>query len=193
MKRTLLILLFTVSSLSLIAQDKTDLKSALTGINDWHKVKDAYAAYIINFPNQPEKGLTDVPTEKGTVKMHTYTLQSSNDANLVYMSSYTKYPNSFFPNKLESSEKQNEVLDNSVDGAVTNTNGSLVSEKKIVFNGYRGRMIKIALEGDYIIQMKVVLVGIKLYLAQVIYQKEDEGNKNANRFFDSFELINVKQ
>jgi len=159
----------------------------------WFKVKDVDAAYIISYPEEPEKGEDDVPTDKGTVKMNTYTLQMSDDDNLIYMSSFTAYPASFFPNKLESSEKQDEVLSNSVNGAVTNTKGTLIMDEKIVFNGYKGRFIKIEIDGGYIIKMKVLLVGIKLYLAQVIYNKVNDGNENQKRFFDSFELINVKK
>ncbi|RZN83992.1 MAG: hypothetical protein EVB11_02835 [Winogradskyella sp.] len=181
MKRSVLLLLFVFNVQAIFAQN-----------SDWIKIKDNDAAYIINFPSQPEKADQDVPTDKGTVKMYTYTLQTTDDTNIIYMSSFTEYPNSFFPNKLESAEMQNEVLDNSVNGAVTNTKGTLASEKKIFLNGYRGRMIKISIEGGFIIQMKVILVGIKLYLAQVIYTEENEDNLNSKRFFDSLELINVK-
>ncbi|WP_452597919.1 hypothetical protein [Pontimicrobium sp. MEBiC01747] len=167
--------------------------AAIAQSNDWFKVKDTDAAYIISYPQEPEKGSDDVPTDKGTVKMNTYTLQPDGDVNLIYMSSFTEYPASFFPNKLATLEKQDEVLKNSVNGAVTNTKGTLIQEEKIYFNGYRGRDIKIAIDGGYIIKMKVLLVGIKLYLAQVIYKEENDDNESQKRFFDSFELINVKE
>ena len=79
-----------------------------------------------------------------------------------------------------------------INGAVENTKGSLLSEEEIFLNGYRGRVIKIDIEDTYIIKIKIILVGIKLYLAQVIYKKENDDNDNAKRFFDSMELINVK-
>lgn len=161
--------------------------------NTWFKVKDVNAAYVIEFPSEPEKGEDDVATDRGTVKMNTYTLQKNGDKNLIYMTSFTKYPASFFENGLETEEEQNLVLDNSVNGAVENTKGALEYEEKIMFNGYRGRIIKIGLASGYIIKMKVILVGIKLYLVQVIYKREDDANLRAKRFFDSLELINVKQ
>ncbi|PHR74554.1 MAG: hypothetical protein COA67_00320 [Lutibacter sp.] len=161
--------------------------------NDWFEIKDKDAAYLIDFPSEPEKGENDVQTDKGTVKMNTYTLQTSDDVNMIYMSSFTKYPESFFEDGLVSEESQNTVLDNSVNGAVTNTEGELILDKKITFNGYKGRVIKIKLSGGYIIYMKVLLVDIRLYLAQVIYEEKDDGNENAKRFFESLELINVKK
>ena len=119
MKKTLLIFLLALSSYNLISQNKIDLKSAISGVNGWNKVKDVDAAYIINFPSKPEKGNNDVDTDRGVVKMNTYTLQTTDGDNLIYMSSFTEYPNSFFPDKLQSKEKQNEVLNNSVNGAVS--------------------------------------------------------------------------
>ncbi len=183
MKKNILLILFVFCNIyATIAQS-----------NDWFKVKDTDAAYIISYPQEPEKGSSDVPTDKGTVKMNTYTLQPDGDDNLIYMSSFTEYPASFFPNKLTSLEKQDEVLENSVNGAVNNTKGTLVYQEKLYFNGYRGREIKIEIDGGYIIKMKVILVGVKLYLAQVIYKGENDDNANQKRFFDSFELINVKE
>lgn len=161
--------------------------------DDWFEIKDEEAAYLIDFPEEPTKGADDVPTDKGTVMMNTYTLQTPDDDNLIYMSSFTKYPDSFFPNQLESEEEQNEVLDNSVNGAVTNTEGELIFDEKITFNGYKGRIIKIKLSDGYIIKMKVLLVDIKLYLTQVIYEEKNDDNLNSKRFFNSLELINVQQ
>ena len=45
----------------------------------------------------------------------------------------------------------------------------------------------------YVMNVRTFLVGYRLYLAQVIYEKTNDENANAKRFFDSFELINVKQ
>jgi len=163
---------------------------------DWIKVKDTIAAYVIDFPKIPEKGMQDVPTDKGIVKMNTYTLQPENDVNVIYMSSFTKYPSSFFDDGLITMQSQQNVLDGSVNGAVSNTKGKLISDVKILFNGYQGREIKILVNSsnvDYVIQMKIVLAGFKLYLAQVIYFKENKDNENAKRFFDSLELINIKE
>lgn len=175
------------------AQDKVSLKAALNSVNQWYQLKDSDAAYKIEFPEKPSQENTDVPTDKGNVVMNMYTLQNDDGVNLIYMTSFTEYPSSFFPNKLQSTEKQDEVLSNSVQGAVTNTGGNLLSDKRIFFNGYKGREVKLSIEGGYIIKMKVLLVGIKLYLVQVIYNEANDNNPKQQRFFDSFELINVKQ
>ena len=130
MKKNFFLLLFLVCNIgALMAQN-----------NEWVKVKDTVSAYIIEFPSEPKKESQDVPTDKGAVKMDSYMLQASGDVNLVYMTSFTKYPSSFFENGLDTVEVQNKVLDNCVDGAVTNTKGALMSVQKVSFNGYRGRL-----------------------------------------------------
>ncbi|MDO5980522.1 hypothetical protein [Flavivirga spongiicola] len=186
MKKSILLLFFFICNVSaLIAQNK-----------EWVKVKDTVNAYIIEFPTKPQKGSQDVPTAKGTVKMHTYTSQTENDKNKIYMTSFTKYPKSFFENGLNTFESQNRVLNGSIEGAVTNTKGRLVSDKKITFNGYHGRDVKIevkSLDLTYMIEMRTVLAGYNLYLTQIIYEKMNKGHEEAKHFFESFELINVKQ
>lgn len=180
----LLLAFFSVSSLE--AQNHVQ----------WVKVKDTISAYIVEFPSEPKKGAQDVPTAKGDLVMESYTGQSS-DENFIYMSSFTRYPESFFENGLDTFEAQNEVLTGCVNGAVRNTKGTLVKDKKIIFNGYPGRNIQIEIKypgvaSPYTIEMKVVLVGYDLYLTQIICEKPNVGNVNAKKFFESFELINVK-
>lgn len=179
----LIISLYLISPV-LVAQD-----------TDWVTTKDLELAYKIDYPEKAEKEFQSVPTAKGDVTMISYALNSNNTKNLVYMSSYTKYPTFFFSDGLDTYEKQHKVLDGSVNGAAKNVKGRIVSDEKIVFNGYNGRVIKIELEsgGTYVIRMQMVLVDHQLYMMQTISTKENEGNRDTTRFFDSFELLNVKQ
>jgi hypothetical protein len=180
-----LFLILIISSPILFAQE-----------NDWVKTKDLELAYRIDFPEKVERSSQSVPTAQGSVEMISYTLNSSHLDNLIYMSSFTEYPSTFFVDGLDTLEKQYEVLDRSVNGAVNNVKGQLISDDKITFNGYPGRIIKIGLESggeSYIIRMKTLLVGFKLYLMQTISLKENDDNLDTKRFFDSFELINVKE
>ncbi len=181
---TVLVLILMISNPIVFAQDKS-----------WVNTKDLELAYEIDFPEKVEKEFQEVPTDKGNVNMVSYMLSPNNMDNLVYMSSYTKYPSSFFPNGLDTFEKQHKVLDGAVNGAAANVKGQLIADKKIVFNGYNGRSIKIELEsgGTYIINMKMFLVDYKLYMMQTICAKGNDGNSETTRFFDSFELLNVKQ
>ncbi len=163
---------------------------------EWITVKSIEKGYRIDFPGEAKDNSQDVQTEKGTVIMHTYQLQPVNSDNLIYMTSFTEYPESFFSDGLDTLEKQTKVLNNSVNGAVTNTKGTLVSDEKILFNGFNGRKVKISINPggeSYIITMKIVLTDFKLYLVQTIALKGKEDNLDGSHFFDSFELISVKQ
>ena len=181
----LLLLFFIISNPIVIAQE-----------NDWVNTKDLELAYRIDFPIKVEKNSQNIPTKKGEVEMISYMLNSSNTDNLVYMSAFTEYPSSFFLDGLDTPEKQNVVLDGAVNGAAANVKGELISDAKITFNGYSGRIAKIELESGgaaYVIRMKIVLVGFKLYMMQTISTKANDDNSDTSQFFDSFELINVKQ
>ncbi|MCF7568680.1 hypothetical protein L3X37_09910 [Sabulilitoribacter arenilitoris] len=184
--KKLFILFFLCSFYALTAQN-----------NDWHKIKDLEAAYSIKFPSEPKKDKSDVSTDKGLVTMYTYTYQpEKDDKNFIYMSSFSEYPNSFFPGGLNTLDKRKKVLESAINGAVTNTKGTLLSKTEIIFNGYNGTDVKISLDTggfQYIIRMKTILVGLKLYMTQVIYTKENGDNLNSKQFFNSFELLNVKQ
>ena len=72
------------------------------------------------------------------------------------MTSFTEYPTSFFPEGLDTFKRRTTVLDGCVNGAVTNVKGELLSDTKIVFNGYNGRATKIEIESGelYVIRMK---------------------------------------
>ncbi|WP_353777596.1 hypothetical protein [Winogradskyella sp. 3972H.M.0a.05] len=184
MKRLVYIVLFITVSFS-----------SLIGAQDWNTVKNTDFGYRVDFPAYAEKASTDIPTAKGNVVMHTYTCTAtSSDSNLMYMSSFTQYPLSFFPEGLDSPEVQNTLLENSINGAVTNVKGTLLSKESIVFNGYPGRFYKIEVDqGDlYVLSMWSILVDYKLYMIQTIALKDKSDNTNAKRFRDSFELIKVK-
>ncbi|MEM9680730.1 MAG: hypothetical protein AAF901_10445 [Bacteroidota bacterium] len=165
--------------------------------NSWVTVKDTDKGYRVDFPQEAKKGSQDVPTAKGVVVMHTYTITSTSlDAkNLLYMSSFSEYPSDFFPNGLDSEDAQNDVLDGAVEGAVTNVKGKLIMNESITFNGYPGRHIKIEVDQDalYVLTMRNILVDFKMYILQTISLKGSSDNREAKKFFDSFELINVKK
>ncbi|RNC86290.1 MAG: hypothetical protein ED556_08325 [Winogradskyella sp.] len=163
---------------------------------DWVTVKDIDLGYRLDFPTTATKDNKDVPTAKGNVVMHTYTAYpAAGDDNILYMSSFSEYPESFFPEGLKTQEQIDTVLEGAVNGAVTNVNGTLLSKKDIVFNGYPGRHFKIEVDqagSTYILTMWNILVDYRMYIVQTIALKGSEENDNFKKFLDSFELIKVK-
>lgn len=160
--------------------------------SDWYKVKDVDAGYILKFPKKPKKEQQEIPTDKGMLQMDMYVYENSLGKNLMYYASHTQYPVKLFPDGIDR-QREFEMLDASVKGAVNNSKGELISDEKIIFNGYNGRLIKIRIQGGYIIKMQEVLAGLNLYIIQTVYAESDDNNNDSKIFFDSFELINVKK
>ncbi|NND52313.1 MAG: hypothetical protein HKN54_07895, partial [Flavobacteriaceae bacterium] len=167
--------------------------SILSAQDSWVTTSNLEHGYSIEFPKTPALQSQQVPTEVGNLSMDYYMLDLSTDAsskNLVYMSAYTTYP----ANESYSDEGlQNSMLDGSVDGAVKNINGKLLSSEHIKFQGYRGRYAKISIYNDaYIVNLKNILVDNRLYFVQVITLKANDDNSDLKRFMTSFELIKRK-
>lgn len=157
----------------------------------WHLFKSEQYGYKIKFPKEPTEKTQLVNSEIGELKMNILIYDTSKvgkDDNLIYMVNYTEYPDT-----LISSEKT-EILDdffrNSIDGAVKNVRGELLSEKIIQIGKYPGRDIKIDFrDGMAFIRMKIYLVNNKMYLLQTITQNKRDFNKSITKFMDSFELL----
>lgn len=167
---------------------------SLVGAQDtWVTTSNAEHGYKVDFPKEPKSQSQEVPTEVGNLMMDYYMLDQSADAtalNLVYMSAFTSYPAS---EDYSDEGLQNSMLDGSVDGAVQNINGKLISSEDIEFQGYRGRYAKISIYNDaYIVNLKNILVDNRLYFIQVITSKANDDNADLKRFMTSFDLIKRK-
>lgn len=176
---------FLVASLNLVGQEA-----------DWVISKSLELGYRIEFPEKASEGSQDIPTSKGNVVMDSFTLSSDSTSNLIYMSAVSTYPDSFFPEGLNDDKSKNIVLDNSVKGAVSNVKGNLLSDTNVKLNGFTGRLIKIEMllaSETYVMTVKIILCGLKLYLIQTMCLKENDKNKDIDKFFNSFELIKVKE
>jgi hypothetical protein len=161
--------------------------------DDWVTTKDFEKGYKIDFPSKPTSQMQPIPTAIGEIEMYMYILDNSakvDAKNLVFMTAYTEYPlASFGDEDINSETLQDNLLDSSVSGAVSNVKGDLISSSHIRFNGYNARNAKIEVAGGFYIIMKTILVQNKLYMIQVIHNKSYDGNQEAKYFFDSFELI----
>jgi len=181
MKKVLFVItLFIVATVNVNAQD-------------WIDYKSEDLAFIAKFPNEPERSAQDVESEVGTLKIHMIMYSRPvdyDDENEVYGVIRSDYPKSHFEDADEA--YNNNVLDGGVEGAVSNVQGKLVFDNKITFNGFPGRSIKIGLEVGFI-YMNMYLVENKMFIAQVICLKENDNNDNINRFFNSFDILKVKE
>lgn len=180
-KSALLLLFFLAFNLS--AQD-----------SDWVTIKDLDKGFRVDFPSEPKPQKQTVSSAAGELLMDMNMLDMTADPGakvLLYMTSYTEYPKDFTDYSNE--ENINNMLDGSVNGAVNNVNGKLISSEKCEFNKFKCVESRIELtSGGIIIHMKTFLVDNVMYLLQTLYYKgSDDHLVDEKKFFDSFELIRV--
>lgn len=156
----------------------------------WFMLVSEEHGYQIEFPQEPQANNQVVPSEIGELKMNIYmhdASKSQGDDNLVYMVNFTEFP----AEQIHSSDTDAlpEFFRNSIDGAVTNVAGKLLSEKTIQYGDYPGREIKIDFRnGMAVICSRMYLVENNLFMMQTITLTEKQNNKSITRFMDSFKL-----
>jgi hypothetical protein len=165
--------------------------TAFVNAQEWIDYKSEDLAFIAKFPQQPERTVQDVETAVGTLKMHMIMYApTSGDDNAVYSVIRSDYPKSQFEDA--DNEYNSTVLDGAVNGAVTNVDGELAFDNKVVFNGYPGRSIKIIISGGFI-YINAYLVDNVIYVTQVICLTDNDNNESIKPFLDSFDILNVKE
>ncbi|MBT8244764.1 MAG: hypothetical protein HKP48_06225 [Winogradskyella sp.] len=176
-KNLLLIISITLTFNGLVAQN-------------WTRYKSEDLAFVAMYPSQPERTVQKIPSAVGELDMHMimYAPQSG-DNNTLYSVIRSDYPKEQFEGA--DVTYNNNVLDAALEGAVTNVSGKLLKDKKIVFNGYSGRSIKIEIQAGFI-YMNAYLVGHIMYITQVITLTNNDGNTSIDKFFSSFDILNVK-
>lgn len=192
MKKIVVLLFLAVATVS--AQQLDNIKS-LNGkgtVQKWQKLKSEKYGFSIEFPADPSFSQQDVNTAVGDIKMNMYMLDMSNNSsskNAVYGVIESTYPESYFTDADDAFNEN--VLNGAINGGANNVNGTILYKKDLVFNGYPGKEAKIGIEGAFI-YFKTYLVENNLYITQVICFPENDGNRDIDRFMDSFELIKTK-
>ena len=94
----------------------------------WFVLESEQYGYKIEFPRKPSESPQVVNSAIGELKMNIFIYDASEtgkDDNLVYMVSYTEYPDTLINS--ENTEILADFFRNSIDGAVTNVHGKLLS------------------------------------------------------------------
>lgn len=159
-------------------------------LKPWYLLTATAYGFKIEFPEKPTEKAQSVNSAVGKLKMNMYMLEPASknqDENLVYLVNYTEYPEG----TVDSNDKEN--LDgffrNSIDGAVANVNGKLVSEKNITLGKYPGREAKVDFQnGLAVITMRIYLVNNTMYMLETICETKKDSNASITKFMDSFAL-----
>jgi hypothetical protein len=164
---------------------------SFTFSDTWFQLTSIAYKYKIEFPEKPEETPNVLETKIGKLKMNMFVYDASKsktDENLVYLVNFTEYPDSLINSDMK--DKMPAFFRNSIDGAVTNVHGKLLSEKDIEKRGFPGREIRVDFkDGLAVIKMRIYLVKNKMYLIEVITETKKDFNKSIDRFMDSFDLL----
>jgi hypothetical protein len=141
--------------------------------------------YLALLPKSPQTKTTSATTAAGPVKV----VSTGAELGMAHFSVvYCDYP----AEKITNPDPQVK-LDGARKGLVTNTKGTLVSEKKLTFGKakFPGReMVLVSTEGKYWLRTRIYLAGNRLYQTIAVGASEQEiKSKIAETFLDSFTLL----
>jgi hypothetical protein len=148
---------------------------------EWKEFAPKEGRFKVLMPGVPKVYDLDTESDFGKGVLHMHRAQVGKT---MYAANYCDFPAEIKKTPLK------QVYDDSRDGAVANLEGKLVSEKDIKLGDYPGREIRIDVpEGKLLFRSRVYLVDQRLYQAVVLGTKEAATSKEADKFLDSFKLV----
>lgn len=146
--------------------------------------------YEIKFPGTPTEEIKTVDSELGKLSLNIqlYEPKEKNE-NLVYVAMETKYPSPVADQN--DNYSLNAFYKKSIDGSLASINGELISITDIFYETKPGKEFKCYFsEGKAIVVYHIFYIGDNLYSFGVITSPEKVYNKEMEKFFNSFKLIN---
>ena len=179
----------TLSFFLILSFWKLDLLTAQenTGLDHWLFMDSD--EFIFNVPDTPKYQVQPLITELGTIDFNLCYVESklNADPNQFYTLGYSDYPINTIHS--DSTAKVDAFLQSSLDGALQNLNGKLLSKKEITINGYKGLDFEISMQDESIVDhFRTYLVKNRLYVLQVITLLDEKDNQWMDKFFGSFHL-----
>lgn len=154
----------------------------------WYTYKSKKFRFSIEFPAKPVEQVQDLDSDLGkiTLNLQIYEVpENSGDDNYIYLTNATAYPKEMM--NLNDADALNNFYSGAIEGAVRNTNGTLLYERTYYYNKLEGREIGMETE-EGLIRMKILLDGNVIYMLQTICPVEADNNENMQHFFNSFKL-----
>ncbi|MFO0868554.1 MAG: hypothetical protein U0935_06355 [Pirellulales bacterium] len=146
---------------------------------DWKVVSPEGADLSVEMPGEPQASRQKVDTVVGPIEIVLHILEVDGAA---YLVNSTTIP----PNAPEATIE--ERLNGARDGAVKNSKGKLLEEKKIKLGVNQGRELLIEQPDGLYVRARVFMVGRRLVQA-VTVTKSKEATDDVQRFFDSLKVI----
>lgn len=157
-------------------------KTAVT--SNWYAYTSQDGKYTVLFPTKPKEETQSQNTESGKINSVT-AIYENQQQNIAYLAGNITY------NTKVSAGESETVLDSARDGALKNTNATLINENKITLNGHSGRefFAYISKENFYL-RSKIFLDTntSTLYTVLVVSEKADINSQETTAFLDSLAI-----
>ena len=153
----------------------------------WQTFESKECRFKINFPGEATHSSQPIATAAGQLKLDIFQFDAYADTsnnNLVYMVNYSVLPDSINSNN---KDKLDLFFEGSINGMATNTKGTVLSQKQADYKGYPGREVRVDLQGQATITVKLILIENRYYILMAISAVPKEPNTDIKKFFDSFE------
>lgn len=150
----------------------------------WQQIGSQDGRFALMMPEFPEYDVQEVLTPVGPLDLHIFSVSSEDS---VFMAAYNDYPEF-----VVSSSDVGKMLDGARDGAVSNVDGTLLSENQIRLQGYPGRELWIEADVDGeegLARARIFLVGRRMYQILVAGPKRQFPSQDAERCLNSFLLV----
>lgn len=149
---------------------------------EWSRFESPEGRFAVEVPLEPTLRTRPVETAAGAIDLHLYVLEDDRHS---YMASYSDYPEA-----IVASSTPDAMLDGARDGAALNIQGSVEEEREIALDGHPGRAVLLTdSTGELVLDLRLYLVGARLYQVGVLSERRDRGGEPAERFLGSFALL----
>lgn len=151
-----------------------------TPAGNWQPVNGE--GFTISMPGTPGHDTDTVASAAGPLPIHLYTLSEGYEG---FITGYTEYPEYIFD-----SAKPEDLMDAAQQGAISNVQGEVKSQRPITLDGNPGREIVGSSPSKNIaFTVRIYLVKPRMYMILYTqYNKDSTITASGQRFLDSFKL-----
>ena len=144
------------------------------------------------FPANPLSSSQTIMADMGQLTLHRFEHKirssSADTSDKMYMVVHTTYPEGTVHS--DNAAAQPQFFRNSIDGAVSNVKGKLISEQEITIDGYPGREVVIDYRNNFaLIHARYYLVENQLFMLQAIVPGPLANDPSIRQFFNAFRLL----
>lgn len=153
---------------------------ASCGPGDWVEVRSKEGRFSTKMPAIPAETTQQVETAAGPIALRSRELDHEG---FQYIVSFSDYPDAFLAQNGPES-----ILDAAREG--TTVAGELLEESRISLGENPGRLLVVLdPSGERVLQIRLLLVGRRLYQFGIVTPKQDQSAAEVARFLDAFALL----